>query len=347
MICPSRTWSIEFFNRKGMNMKRFAALTAVVVLSAGFASAGPLVPKDIGANAKWFGHVNVEAIRSMKLVQDMQAQCPAYQRCQAKMAELAKKLGMNPLEDILGATLYSDHYGSQVGVALVYVKKLDREKMLKLLKERHPDSKSSQYGSRTLHTWTASHHGKKMDLTGTFASDTLVVIGVDVQQVQAALDVLDGKKPSLAQNAPLIAGIPQTALFSSRGIDVPEDYRKTTHCPVLHNCKAASAFWTEKAGQITGKYEFTTVSEETAKNFKAIVDGFVAMAQLRDSDLAAVKKVLDGLKVETKGASFTATFTTSTGDVEAAVKVVMEKRKASAQGKKEHGEKEKCPAANK
>ena len=217
---------------------------------------------------------------------------------------------------------------------------------MNLLREKHPDHKTSEYGSRLLYTWTVGHHGKKMDLTGTFASDRLIVIGADAEQVKAALDVLDGKKPGLAKDAPLIKGIPETALFASRGIDVPEDYRKTTLCPVLHNCKAASAVWTEKDGQITGKYEFTTVSEETAKSFKAIVEGFKAMGELRYSDIPAVKKVMDGLKVEAQGALFTATFTTSTGDVEAAVKAVMDKRKRPRR-RRNGMTRRKCPADKK
>ena len=49
---------------------------AVIVLSVGFVSAGPIVPKDVGADAKWFGHVDFEAVHSMKLVQDLKGQCP-------------------------------------------------------------------------------------------------------------------------------------------------------------------------------------------------------------------------------------------------------------------------------
>ena len=198
-------------------MKRLVAFTAIMLLSVGLASAGPIVPKDIGAAAKWFGHVNFEAIRSMKLVQDLKAKCPVHQQCQAKMAELAKKLGMNPMEDVLGATLYSDHYGGKVGVVLIYVKKLDRERMVNMLREKHPDYKTSEYGSRLLYIWTDGRHGKKMDVTGTFASDKLIVIGAGAEQVKAALDVLDGKKPGLAKDAPLIKGIPGTALLASRG----------------------------------------------------------------------------------------------------------------------------------
>lgn len=307
-------------------MKRLAALTAMVLLSSGLASAGPIVPRDIGADAKWFGHVNCEALRSLKLVQDLKDKCPVHQRCQARMEDLAKKLGMNPAEDVLGATLYSNRFGGKVGVGLVYVKKLDGQKMVALLKEKHPDHKTCEYGSRTLYTWTVGHHGKKIDLTGTFANDKLIVIGADADQVKAALDVLDGKRAGLAKDAPLLKGIAKNALFASRGIDVPEDYRKTTRCPVLQNSKAATAVWTEESGQITGRYEFATVSEEAAKNFKAIVEGIKAMGQLRYSDVPAVKKVMEGLKCSAKGESFTATFTTSTADVESAVKAVIERK---------------------
>ena len=317
-------------------MKRFpafvliAAFTVIVFLAAGFVSAGPVVSKDIGADAKWFGHVDFEALHSMELVQHLKDKCPVHQQCQAKMEELAKKLGMNPMEDVSGATLYSNRYGKHAGVCLVYVKKLDREKMISLLKEKHPDHKTSEYGSRTLYMWTVKHHGKEMNLTGTFATDKLVVIGADAEQVQAALDVLDGKKPGLAEDSPLIKDIAKNALFACRAIDVPETFRKTTRCPVLKNCKAGTVIWTEASGQITGKYEFTTDSEETAKNFKAIVDGLKAMGQLRFSDIPAAKKVVDGLTCSAEGDLFTATFTTSSADVESAVKAVMEQ-------KKEHG----------
>jgi hypothetical protein len=324
-----------------MAMKRIAALTVILLLSAGFAWAGPMVPKDIGADAKWFGHVDFEAIHSMKLVQDLKDKCPAHERWQAKMKELSVDLGMNPMEDVLGVTLYSNHYGGHIGVGLFYVKNLDRQKMLNFLKEKHPDHQTSEYGSRTLYTWTVKHQGQKMELTGTFASDTLVAIGADAEMVKTALDVLDGKKPGLTKDAPLLHGIPEMTLFASRGIDVPEEYRKTTKCPVLHNCKAATAFWTEKDGQIEGKYEFATVSEATAKNFKTVVDGFKAMGELRFSDIPAVKKMMDGLTIETQGESFTATYKASTEDVEAAAKAMMEQKMECPFFGKHHGPREK------
>ena len=253
---------------------------------------------------------------------------------------------MNPMEDVLGATLYSNRYGGHVGVGLVYVKKLDRQKMVGLLKEKHPDHKTSEYGSRTLYSWTVGHHGKKMDLTGTFASDTLIVIGADAEQVKAALDVLDGKKPGLAKDAPLIKGIPKTALFASRGIDVPEDYRKTTRCPVLHNCKAASAVWTEKDGrdhrQVRVHNRFGRNGEELQGHCGWVQgDGRASLQRppsRQEGDGRAQGRNSRESRLRPRSPV--------NGDVESAVKAVMEKKRSLSAGK-EHGKKRRVPSRQK
>ena len=165
-----------------------------------------------------------------------------------------------------------------------------------------------------------------MNLTGTFAADKLIVIGADTEQVKAALDVLDGKKPGLAKGTPLLKGIAKSVLVACRGIDVPETYRKTAHCPVLHNCTAATVIWTEQDGQIIGMYQFTTDSEDSATTFKTTVDRLKAIGTLRYFNSLAIMKVMGGLKCGAHGDSFAATFTTSTADVEAAINAVIKQK---------------------
>ena len=77
------------------------------------------------------------------------------------MDELTEKLGMNPMKDVLGATLYSSRYDGQIGVGLIYLKRLDQEKMVSLLKEQYPDHRTSEYGSRILHMWTVEYRGRR------------------------------------------------------------------------------------------------------------------------------------------------------------------------------------------
>jgi hypothetical protein len=144
--------------------------------------------------------------------------------------------------------------------------------------------------------------------------------------VKAALDVLDRKQPGLAPDAPLLQGIPESALIASRAIDVPEEFRNSTPCPVLQNCKSGSLVWTEKDGDLALNFECVPDSERTAKNFQKIVEGLKAIGELRYNYQPAVMKVLDGLTCEIKGESFTATWATSAADIEASVRAVLEQK---------------------
>jgi hypothetical protein len=329
---------------------RKLVLSVVALVSASVAQAGPVVPGHIASDARWFGHVNVEKIRSLPMMQECKAKWQADSRCQGHVKAMAEKLGMNPMEDLLGITLYSTQYEGEVGVCLFYIKAVDKKKMVAFFKEKCPDHETMKYGDRTLYRWTAKHRAKEMTLTGAFASKTLIVIGADTKHVQAALDVVDGKKDGLKEDAELLAGLSDNALFVSRAVDVPEDYRKTTKCPILRNCSEAFAQWTESEGQIKGEYRFTTDTEGTAQNYKAIVDGFMAMARLHCGDKEAAMKVLGGLKCTAKGNAFVAVWKTTTDDVRAAVEQVMKhKREHHGDHKtKRHDKTEKkCPATEK
>ena len=85
---------------------------------------------------------------------------------------------------------------------------------------------------------------------------------------------------------------------------------------------------TEKGGEIAGKYELATTSEAAATNYKKIVDGFKAMGDLFHSDVPAVTNVIDSLATEARGESFTAAFQISTEAAEAAVKAMLQRKKA-------------------
>jgi hypothetical protein len=242
------------------------------------------------------------------------------------MQWVTDRLGMNPMEDVLAVTLYATQYEGDVGVGLLYVKQVDREKMLAVLREKHPDHQTSEYAGRQLYTWNVKHRRAKMELTGTFASDTLIAIGAGADHVKVALDVLDGQKPGLTGDAPLLQGVTEKALFVARAIDVPDAYRESTKCPVLRQCRAAFARWTEEAGAITADYELTAASAEKAESFQAIVSAAMAMGRLGLGKMESVQKLLDGVQFDAEGDVFWLTWKTTTEDIQAAIREVMSKR---------------------
>ncbi len=318
-------------------MKNLSILTIAMLATMGItlvgtalveqATAAELVAVNIAADAKWFGHINVEKIRATQLFKHCKQECGKNQYAHECMEKMSNELGMNPMEDMRGVTLYATQYEDKVGVVLFDVKKYDREKMLAFFERKHPDYTTAEYGKRTLYNWTAKHHGQEMRLTGTFADDNLIVIGADDKHVKAALDVLDGKKAGLKKDAKLLNGVSDEALFVSQAIDVPQDYRKTTKCPVLRKCTQAFAQWTEEDGQFTANYIFTADSEETAKNFKAVVDGLKAIVDLRCDDMECVKKLTGTLQYNVQGKTFTLVWKASDDQIIAAMKQMMKHKK--------------------
>lgn len=301
-------------------MKRFCAAAfalPLVLLCVTTAPAKALKPADVSAEAKWYGHFDCEAIRALPIVQEMKEKCP---KCWDKGHKAAEKIGVNPMSDLTALTVYSTQYEGKKGVGLFYVKNLNADKLVAAFKKKHPDHKTAKHGDLTLYSWTAKHKHHEMKLSGAIVDNSVVVIGADGEEVRLALDVLTGKKPGLAAGAELLKGMPKRALFASKAIDVPADYREHTKCPVLKNCTEASAAWQGNKKQIRGKYRFMAVSADDAQNFADLVAGFKAIVDLRMGDVAAVDKVLSGLKASAKGKQFQVNWKFSTDDLHAAVK---------------------------
>lgn len=315
-------------------MRKVSILLVLILFgSTALVSAGPLVPGHLSADAKWFGHVNFEAIRSLGIVKDWKEKVAGSDRCKEKIAEAIEKIGMNPMEDVLGATLYATAYKGQGGIVLIYVRNADQKKIEAVVQDKCDKVKTDKLGKRTLFGATAKHHGHEMKVVGTFATDGLVVIAFGTEKITTALDVIDGKTAALEKSAPLLKGVSKRALFVSKAIDVPADYRESTKCPVLRQCTDAFAQWTAKGGTISGRYALTADTAEKANDFKTILDGLVAMAALNHEKLPGMKDVLEGLKYNVKDRTLTVTIKITEEQIQKAVKECI-KRKMDHHGSK-------------
>ena len=120
--------------------------------------AAPLDFKQVAGDAKWVGHVDVDAMRESKVVQN------AYHRAQEKHPHMAmgfefgsKMLGMDVRSDLHGITVYGKEVGKETGVMLVNAK-VDRENF------RHWPTKHAITRSKTTAT-TNCTRGRKSTTT--------------------------------------------------------------------------------------------------------------------------------------------------------------------------------------
>jgi hypothetical protein len=291
--------------------------------------AAPLAPEHVDAGAKWYGHTDLDAVRALPIVRESIDKITANTNKAAHIAEVAAKLGIDPLRDIKGVTLYSTQYKEGDGVALVYVREADSTKLEAALAAKHPDATSEAYGDRTLHTWTASGcHGQSRQVTGTIARSDLIIFAADAAEVRAALDVVDNKTAGLNADSPLVKSQAGNVLFSGRALSVPEEFRKTARCAAIRLLQAADVLWTEKDGQITGQYQLTMDTAEQAAASKGLLESFKAMALVRMGDLPAAKLVIDGINITADGATLSVTWNGTSADIQAGIRAVHEREAA-------------------
>ncbi|MEX0727883.1 MAG: hypothetical protein WEB58_13275 [Planctomycetaceae bacterium] len=307
---------------------RILSIVAAISLSlTGALQAGPLNPAHIGADSKWVVHVNIEAIRAIPPVKEMHEKFLQKDRVQAKVQEISTMLGMNPTQDIFGVTAYSTGYEEHKGVALVYVRKADREKLVALFKQKHPDHKTTQHGDRTVYSWTEKHRGCEIELSGTFAGDGIILIGSGTDHVHAALDVIDGKRPATAADAASVSGATSNDLVFIRAMDIPEELTKKAKAKVALNISGGTAQWQFADNRLSAHYDVIARTAETAQALKAVVDGVKAGGTLRYQDLADVLKVVNALSTAVENQTLTVDFSSSLDEIKAGVEQAIKHHK--------------------
>lgn len=300
-------------------MKKVFVVTLWLGVVTSCLSAAMVEPGWVDARAVWFLHADVEAVLALPLVKEcpvMKGDAPLPGR---RWRAVTEKLGLDPRRDLLDVTIYATQYEGDVGVMLIHLRSYDRGRMLAYLKERRPDVTTSLHGDLPLYSWNQRYKRGHLEVTGAMPREDLLVIGADASHVRAALDVLAGKRPGLAPDAPLLRGMEAGSLWMCQALDVPAGYRATTWCPVLRQVKSASARWWNSGNHVWGRYLLHAVDAETASLVAQAVEGLKAMFALRFAGHPQVLALLGGVSSKADGAFYTFAWQGTFEEIKAAV----------------------------
>ena len=131
---------------------------------------------------------------------------------------------------------------------------------------------------------------KSQPAAGAFYKPDVLVFAASEKGVAAAIDVLDGKSPSVT--GPLAGRIPAGASLIVRASAI----RPETKCPVLKQAESFRVALGENDGKSFYRASLVMKSPEAATQVQAIQDGIKAIATLKFSDDADVMKLVNGLK---------------------------------------------------
>ncbi len=297
---------------------RVWGIAAVVALGiATTAAAGPLDLKQVCASAKWVVHVDVDAMRESTLVQRIYdkviQEAPEAEQHLRNVTDLVEHLGIDLTRDLHGITAYGSVVGKPEGVFLVDAN-FDEKSLLEKA-DQAPDHQVTTHGAYQVHSWTDAK-GKRHEhpMAGTVYKN-LLIFAPAAAQVNAALDVLDGKSPALAgKSSPLTAKVPAGTLVLIRAIGL-SDAKLPWKSPLVTQSESFGVAIGEQGGKVCFEGMLTAKSKETAEQAKAVVEGARSMAELQHGQDAEAAKLIKAVKVSVADTALSVEFSASADDV--------------------------------
>jgi hypothetical protein len=309
----------------------------------------PLDLQQVPADAKAVGHLDFDTMRDTVFVKKLRAR----HEQELKQADGPMKVceiltGLNPKTDLHGLTFFSKQIGKRQGVAILHAK-LDQKK-ISAWAEKLPGRQVSEHNGHPISTWSRECHGRKHTVSAAWFGEDRLVVATGVEQLSAALDVLDGKAASVGGDHPLGGQIPTgtTVMFRASGIadaDVKDD------CPIVKQTRSFRFVLGEKEGQSFYRSRSEMTNPEIVSSLKEVIEGAQAMARIHCGENKAGIKLVDALQIKPNGATLTVAWKAPAEEVFVQVDQLCEKiRKHVAKMQERRGHRGwagKCPMCGK
>jgi len=262
-------------------MKKLVCSMIVMAVMSSAVCGGELNTKTGAGVGAWVAHIDIEPILGSKLGKTFLAKAEEKEKFAKGIAAMKEKLGIDPLNDIRGITMYGPEFGEHAGVAVIDAT-VAADKLTDIIKEKD-GYKTEKHGDHVVHQWTDKRHDDKaVTMYGCFYDNKTVAIGTSLKLLTTALDVLDGEAESLAKtNA--IESLPEPAkgtfvVMATDKLKLPAG--KAPQAAILKRVTAASLQAGESRGSVFLSVCLTAGDAEDAANMRMIAQGSIALFQI-------------------------------------------------------------------
>lgn len=329
-----------------MNSVRLSAALVLFLGLCAKSQAAPLDLKHVPATAKWLAHVDVDALRSSTVVQKMwKKTVETHKQAEAHLGMVNAFLGTDLRSDLHGMTFFGNEIGKHTGTLIVHAR-LD-QKRLTGMAQAVPGHTVVKYGEYEIFSCVHKHRNHSHTVAATFLKSDRLVLSSSVEELQAALDVLDGKSASIREEAPLAGRIPPgtSVLFRIAGVaaaDCP------CHCAIVKKTDSFRLVMGEENGQSFFRTRTVTTDKEVTNQLKDVVEGGRAMALLHCGDDEQGQRLVKPLTVKVEDKTLTVLWKAPATDVwemiEKQAKILQALHARHRAEHHRHGEKPDAPA---
>lgn len=299
-----------------MNTK--ALIFIAVLATSSLLQAEPLDQREVGADAQWLLHIDLDALRQGRSSNFLVNQWIQTKPVQRHLARIREAVGLDVSKELHGITLYGEKLLPERGVLVVRAS-VDQSRLTAFL-DQQPDFAEQKVNGREILSWTERRAGEKHTVFGAMWGDKGMVFSRNIDDLSAALAVFDGEVTNLAESeSPLKGPSPDGAVLVVRACGLSEA-KLPLKSPILRLSEMlALAAGEDEGGTAFVEIRLTAASEEYVSEFHDVAVGLVALARLMRNDDEDVLKLLDAVTIRTEGRTVSARWSGQLIDVIKAV----------------------------
>jgi len=286
-------------------LKRAMITMGLIAISGVAAKADPFDVKIVPTGAKWVVHIDVDAIAKSSFWPLIEAKINADPNVQGGLQQFEMVSGMVLPQDVHAVTLYG--LGFEGPDFVIVVKAHANQQQLLNLLQTSPSFTSVTHGEHEIVSW--EDKGKIM--YGAFFSTDRAVIAQAQENVEKALDTMDGKGEALKAGS-VMAQPTGTGVLAGVASDAVAELAKkpeNKNNPVFVNLTSGWITVAEQTGNITAKGSFGTADAAKAQQLKTAADGLKALGMMlagnenADPKLKMIAPLLPPLEITSQGTS--------------------------------------------
>lgn len=240
------------------------------------ALANPFEPSSIPADANWYLHGNLTALRETKTGKMVVAFIRETQS--GALNEIENIFEFNPLTDLTGVTLFGSGKANE-GAAIIRgnFSKARFEQVI----EHADNHRTSAHGPVTVHQWDDKG---KTQYAG-FHDEKTIIISPQKDSVLLGLDVLSKDKPGLPADTVLPAKNPSLVAYANvNKIDMPDDEGSR----IVRRAKSLTVTLGENQGRLEMAMVAETNDAMTTQRMAKVMEGLISLGQLADENISTL-----------------------------------------------------------
>ncbi len=296
-------------------MNRFILTLTGVGLSVSAAIAGPLDKKAVPKSAQWVVHFDMEACMASTFGKYI-----ADHRAELGLEDLDKvkaEMGIDPLADIKGVTVYGTGPDEQDGVAIFYATGAV-DTLVKSLREKEKSFEQITVNGLKLYSWNDGGETRLAQVRED-GKNRVVIAAADQEHLLAGIAVLDGKTPHLKDEAGTLGSWSPKA--GSIVFGAATGLSEAKSLPFQH-ADGVTFDAGETEQELYADLNVAAKSEQEARNMSQVAQGAVAMARIGlagNPEFKDTVELLDGLTLTCDGKRITGKFRFSSAKLSAAL----------------------------